>query len=68
MSRPAITLVQYDDGLYEIKNLPAISPGIVGLYLAEIVAKYCAANPSTQAERIAYEQAQRAFEAEGGTA
>lgn len=67
MSRAAITLVVAEDGRYEIKNLPEIPAGIVGLYLAQIVAKFCMANPSTQADRIAFERAQDAFENGGGT-
>ncbi|MEJ7633240.1 hypothetical protein [Aeromicrobium sp.] len=46
-------------GAVEIGGCRDFSPGVVGLLLAEQVARYCALNPATQADRIAVEASRK---------
>lgn len=67
MTAPMIQLTVDTDGKPSVMALPVLAPGIVGLYLVELAARYSKACPSSAEERATFQRAQAIHDAEQGT-
>lgn len=63
-----IQLTVDTEGKPSVMALPALSPGIVGLYLVELAARYSQRCPSTREDRMTFQRAQQLVDDEQGTA
>lgn len=53
MLRPEV----HTDGVSVLAHTKHLTPGMAGLYLAELAARHCTRHPSTREDRMTYERA-----------
>lgn len=65
MSKPMIQLTVDTEGKPSVMAVPQLTPGMVGLYIVELAARYSKACPSTREDRMAFQRAQQLTDERG---
>lgn len=56
LTSPMVVLEIGHDGSVQLSGCRDLTPGVIGLLVAEQAARYCTLNPATTADRIAVER------------